>query len=133
MIRAGLTPYAEAQHACKIWLDQYFERQGDEDPDSSFVAIQIQLKKHLYEKYSDEFKRTNREVVDESLFNKIWNVIYPYHRIRPYCDIPGHCSTCYEIDRGRRLATTKSAERRYTEAHFMHRAGLFMLEREGYV
>ena len=88
------------------------------------------LKKELYHKYQKEKTASNQKFVDETRFNEIWNVVFPYHRIRPYCDKPGHCNTCYEIDRGRRIATTKSEEMSYTKAHFIHRCGLFMLERE---
>ena len=130
MLRAGLTPLAEVQHLCKIWLEDFFERQGDMDPDSDDVNIQLTLRKELFKKYSSEMSSRKRQYVSEKRFNEIWNVIFPHHRIRPYCDKPGHCDLCYEVDRGRRTATTKAAEKRFTEAHFIHRCGLFMLERE---
>ena len=126
MIYAALTPMAETQRVCVRWLLRYFELFGD---DKDEVMIQVMLKKQVHEHYQKHMMSQSRAYVGLERFYDIWNVLYPKHRLRPYCDIPGSCDTCYEIDRLRRQEKDTHTAQMLKDAHLMHRGGMFMLER----
>ena len=130
MVRAGLCPMAQAQQICVAWLSDYFLAQGDNEPDSRETLIQVTKREELLIKYKTEMKRRQRQMVDDDTFFELWRCLFPHSKTRPYCDLPGNCTTCADIDNGKRHATTLYEGQRYKEAHFMHRAGLFMLERD---
>ena len=79
---------AETQRVCNRcwWLLRYFELYGDDSPNKDEVMIQVMLKKQVYEHYNQMISQ-GREFVGLERFYDIWNVIYPKHRLRSYCDI----------------------------------------------
>ena len=89
MIQAAITPMAETQRVCIRWLLRYFELYGDDSPNKDEVMIQVMLKKDVYDLYRRHMTGQHRDLVGLERFYDIWNVIYPKHRKRPYCDIPG--------------------------------------------
>ena len=93
------------------------------------VMIQVMLKKQVHEHYQKHMMSQSRAYVGLERFYDIWNVLYSKHRLRPYCDIPGSCDTCYEIDRLRRQEKDTHTAQMLKDAHLMHRGGMFMLER----
>lgn len=132
MIRAALQPLACTQQFCSAWLGEYFRTYGDQSPNSAETKLSLMNKIEVYEAYKHEFQILNspaREVVNYCTFNQLWNNIYPFATMRPYVDIPGKCDTCYEIDRLRRTAEDKRVQVACSQAHVLHRGGLFMLER----
>jgi len=131
MIRAAITPYAETQMMCSIWLENYFEKYGDKAPNRDETHLLIMQKNDLFKSYIHEFSNSNppRSVVSESKFIELWNVLYPTCVSRPWCDIPGKCDICYEIDRLRRSSEESIVQEKLKEAHHLHRGGMFMLER----
>ena len=131
MVQASITPLAETQRVAVWWLSRYFELYGDDSPNSDQVLIQVLLKKSVYDLYVKGMQmQGNRPVVELNRFYKIWTVLFPKHRKRPYCDIPGKCDTCYRIDRLRRQENDTHTARMLKDAHLMHRGGMFMLERQ---
>ena len=70
-----------------------------------------------------------RPHVKYSRFISLWNTVFPKCRRRPWCNVPGKCDICYEIDRMRREADDKIVLAKLQEAHHLHRAGMLMLER----
>ena len=71
----------------------------------------------MYESYCHEFKNSNppRDVVNESKFIELWNVLFP---------------TC--IDRMLRSSEEKIMTEKLKEAHDLHRGGMFILEKNKY-
>lgn len=130
MVRAALTPLSEPIRECVAWLQRYFEVHGDSLPDEIETAVQVMLKKELFESYCKEMK--GRPVVDVSKFNETWRVLFPRVRKRPHCDIPGKCWLCSRIDRLRREENSEHTGMMLRDAHALHRGGLFHLEREEY-
>jgi hypothetical protein len=131
MIRAAITPYAERQVMCTLWLEEYFDTYGDQAPNKNETHLLIMQKKCLYQSYNHQFQNSSppRAVVTESKFIELWNVLFPTCINRSWCDIPGKCDTCYEIDRMRRSSEEKVVQEKLREAHHLHRGGMFMLER----
>ena len=137
MVRAAMSSWSNTQSDCQIWLESYFEKYGDIAPNKDETRLLLMQKKVLYEKYVDEFtastKTAPRPVVLESKFYEMWANLFPKCVKRPWCDIPGKCDTCYEIDKFRRTEEDPEAQRFLKEAHVLHRGGLFKLERDTYV
>lgn len=129
MIRAALQPFSDAQQFCSIWLLNYFEKYGDKSPNGEETKLHLMKKNDVYFKYVNEFKSQGRQYVPESKFINLWNVLYPQYCMRQYCDIPGKCDTCYEIDKLRRTSEESIVQEKLKEAHHLHRGGMFMLER----
>ena len=131
MVRAALTPFAETQAMCSVWLTRYFNTYGDVHPAGDAVKLAVMQDIDIYRKYKfdqDQFTPP-RPVVDISRFRKIWQTLYPTCSTRPWCGIPGKCDTCCEIDRGKRDCEDAPKQEFYKQAHHLHRGGLFMLER----
>lgn len=133
MVRAAITPSAETQRIAMRWMRKFFEVQGDHSPNSDETQLQIMLKADVYKKYCKDMDSQKRPTVQQQRFHEIWKVLFPLVRKRPYCDIPGKCETCYEIDRLRRQENDIHTSRMLQDAHLMHRGGMFHIEREGYV
>jgi hypothetical protein len=129
MIRASLQPLAETQQFCSIWLLEYFEKYGDKSPNGEETKLHLMKKNDVYYQYTHEFNLKKRPIVSETKFINLWNVLYPQYCMRQYCDIPGKCETCYEIDRLRRITDESVVQEKLREAHHLHRGGMFMLER----
>lgn len=108
-------------------MENYFEVQGDDAPDSEEVHIQLMNKCEMFDMYERDMG--GRPKVGETRFGELWNVLFPKHRRRPYCDIPGKCFICGEIDKMRREEKDMHTLRMLKDAHLLHRGGMFMQER----
>lgn len=131
MIRAALTPMADIQQLATLWLEHYFETYGDQAPNQDETHLHIMQKKDLYILYESEMLKSDPPcaTVSYTRFIKLWNVLFPKCRSRPWCDIPGKCDICYEIDRQRRTEEDSVVQDMLKKAHLLHRGGMFMLER----
>jgi hypothetical protein len=127
LVRAALMPCNDTHQHCSNWLDTYFKRYGDFAPNKDEIKLAITRKKEIYSMYVADF--SGRPVLDEQKFYVLWNTLFPRCVSRPWCDIPGKCETCYEIDRGRRESTDPEVQESLRQAHLIHRGGMFMLER----
>lgn|GEM_PF-4395433 len=128
-VRSALTPLSAIQSACANWLKAYFYTHGDSKPDEEGICLSVGLKRDIYDKYVNEKQCVDKKYVSLQVFYSLWNVLFPRVKIRTYCDIPGHCDTCYNIDKGRRSSDDRTVHQKYKEAHILHRGGLFELER----
>jgi hypothetical protein len=129
MIVAGLSPYSDVQLAAELWLREYFCNFGDTTPNSRVVHVSIDTKENLWAEYKVEQERIGLDYVTRQRFLKLWSVLYPYNELRPFVSITGKCNTCQAIDTARRKAPAADELRALQQCHFLHRAGLFMLER----
>lgn len=124
-----MSPMANAQQNLIVWFERYFAKFGDKAPNRKETELQIMAKTNVYEQYCREMRSIKADVVSISVFDTIWITLFPRCVNRPWCDIPGKCETCYEIDRLRRVCKEDAALERLKQAHHLHRGGLFMLER----
>jgi hypothetical protein len=119
------------QQLCSLWLENYFEKYGDSAPNRDEVHLLIMQRKDLYKRYVHELSSASlpQNTVSESRFLQLWDVLFPKCINRPWCDIPGKCDICYEIDRLRRTSEDSIVQKHLKDAHHLHRGGMFMLER----
>jgi hypothetical protein len=131
MIRSSIMPLADLQQFASIWLENYFTTYGDQSPNSDETKLLVMQKKDVYDKYKHDMEASNppRQLVSNSRFNELWRVLFPTCRSRPWCDVPGKCSTCFEIDKQRHSEHDTVIQEHLKMAHTLHRGGLFMLER----
>lgn len=131
MVRAALQPMADPQQFCSEWIERYVDTYGDKAPDKDEWKLQIIQRRDLYKQYKKDMESSSppQKIVSEARFNTIWQVLFPTCTNRPWCDIPGKCDTCYNIDKMRRESEDKVVQNALKEAHHLHRGGLFMLER----
>ena len=71
-------------------LKKYFDKFGDRAPNRFETYLIITARRVVYRQYVDEFTRSNRKFVQESVFTNIWNAVFPRYIDRPWCDIPGN-------------------------------------------
>ena len=88
-VQASLSPTAEAQQFCIVWFKKYFDKFGDRAPNRFETYLIITARRVVYHQYIDEFTRSSRPFVKESVFTNIWNAVFPRYIDRPWCDIPG--------------------------------------------
>ena len=131
MVLAAMIPKSDVQADCALWLESYFKNYGDFAPNKNEVRLLIMQKKDVFNKYCHDFKLpVQRPVVSRAKFYELWDKLFPNCVSRPWCDVPGKCYTCYEIDRLRRTSDDAKVQEKLKEAHHLHRGGLFMLERD---
>lgn len=126
---AALTPTAIAQQFASVWLQRYFVKFGDRAPNRLETDLLIMAKRNVYDQYCREMTKLNQKCISKSVFITLWNSVFPRYINRPWCDIPGKCQTCFEIDWLRRTCQDDATLEQLKRAHHMHRGGLFMLER----
>jgi hypothetical protein len=125
-----MVPSSTILRETALWLRDNFNLTADYKPNKSEGALLAIAKKSLYEKYVNEFKSLQKRTCSLPQFYGLWNGLFPEFVNRPWCDIPGKCDTCYEIDMLRRTESSPDVQEALSEAHYMHRGGLFMLERQ---
>jgi hypothetical protein len=128
MIRAAMVPSAAVKIDCTLWLESYFDRFGDQMPNKDEVKLLIMQKTNLFDKYVHDLTSEimPRATVSRTMFYRLWSALFPKCVSRPWCDVPGKCDTCYEIDRLRRTSEDPAVQDKLKEAHQLHRGGLFM-------
>jgi hypothetical protein len=104
-----------------------------------------------------ELEGEEESPVSYQVFCQLWGVLYPFAVNRPFNSLPGHCSTCSQLEAIRKqvivglssdnakyylkiflLHTISQAMDKTTlaflgKAHLMHRGGHYMLERDEYI
>jgi hypothetical protein len=131
MIQAAMTPLAPVQSDCVLWLDNYFKTFGDHQPNSNCSLIATSQRLDVYKSYKSEMEGSSphRDVVDYSKFSSLWHSLYPHCILRRKCNILGKCDTCAWIDSLRKGSAEQAVHSLCSEAHALHRGGLFQLER----
>lgn len=137
MVRAALMPLSDGQQFCATWIRNFFDKFGDHIPNSDTVRISLTSKTELHHLYTLHMQQISTEgyqipVIQYTDFVNILNGAFPLCEFRSYCDIPGKCQTCYEIDQLRNSRKEAIAQEMLKTAHALHRGGLFMLERNAY-
>lgn len=130
--RYGLAPLNRGDQIAIAWLNHHFEHYGDQSPNSLETMLSITHKKEVYEQYRSQLKTSHEKLVRLERFYEIWISLFPLAVNRPWCDIPGKCETCYEIDQLRRTTTSLAVLKALQQAHLLHRGGMFNQERALY-
>lgn len=114
-------------------MSEYFDM-CDVSPNSEFTRVNAMVKKEIYSQYCKEQSSLDPDtaIVTESMFNQLWSVVYPYCVQRVHCNIPGKCEICGTIDKLRRSSSARVTLLYLKKAHYLHRGGMFMMERKRY-
>jgi len=84
---------------------RHFEAYGDKSPDSLENKMSICHRNEVFKQYCSEMEQSGEKLVKKNRFYEIWSSLFPYVVNRPWCDIPGKCKICHEIDKLRKLPT----------------------------
>lgn len=78
-IRASLTPSAETQQLASLWLEDYFDKYGDQAPNKNETHLQLMDKKNLFDMYIHDLTKQDppRQTVNYSRFLVLWSVLFP--------------------------------------------------------
>jgi hypothetical protein len=103
---------------------------GDVSPNSDFTKVDVTCKKELYNKYVKDTANHGKPVT-MSRFYELWSTLFPWSINRPWCNIPGKCDPCYEIQRGALESRFQDSytQELFKKCHAIHRGGMFNLER----
>jgi hypothetical protein len=129
MIRAGLASSSSLRADAIIWLENYMRNFADHAPNSDMCHVSVPTKAVLWEEYSKHQSERGLKFVNKKRLLKIWRSVFPHCGVRKYVNVLGKCDTCYSIDAIRKTSTNPQVHRALQMCHFLHRAGLFMLER----
>jgi len=133
MVEAAITPFSEHYQDCILWLNWFFKTFGDKMPNFDEIRLSLMGKTEVYEHYKKDSisdRGEHYQLVSYSMFVSLWNICFPHCVIRPFCDIPGKCDICFEIDKMRQATDTTIVQEHLRQAHLLHRGGMFMLERK---
>jgi gluconate kinase len=77
MIAAALTPLADVQCDCTVWLENYFEAYADHQPNSRDALLSITALKDVYNSYLRCMTQSKslQPHVDYSKFLKLWKLV----------------------------------------------------------
>jgi hypothetical protein len=129
VIRAGLASSSSLRADAIIWLENYIQNFADHAPNSDMCHVSVPTRSALWEDYKQCQINKNLRYVNKKRLLQIWRSMFPYCDVRKFVNVPGKCDTCYEIDALRKSSNVPQVQRALTMCHFVHRAGLFMLER----
>ncbi len=137
MIQAALIPFSNSSQFAVEWLRQYFDTYGDHIPNSDEIRLSQVSKVDVYEDFLRDCKNYGTHdddprplpAVSYTTFVELWNCIFPHCVIRSFVDIPGKCFVCGEVERIRTCCESTAEAEAASKVHFMHRGGMFMLER----
>lgn len=133
MIRAAMTPASPAQIFAKLFIIDYVESFADVSPNSNDEFVTASTRKQVFDEYEEYCNRHNVEPIGLMRFYKIWSVLFPTLKLRPWKNVVGKCDVCYEIDRRRKSGEcTRCEHEALKQLHHLHRGGLVMIEREKY-
>jgi hypothetical protein len=131
MIRAALTPsnarinsisIVDHNQLAVVWLEEYVDHFADVSPNSEFKKLNVTFLSEIYATYkSSEGIKKSGKFVSYNTFLELWSIIFPYATKRPWCNIPGKCETCYQIDKARRNTTDYKIQKMLQELHTIHR------------
>ena len=111
---------------------RHFEAYGDKSPDSLENKMSICHRNEVFAQYCSEMEQSGEKLVKKNRFYEIWSSLFPYVVNRPWCDIPGKCKICHEIDKLRKTSNSIAVQLALQKAHLLHRGGLFNKERAEY-
>ncbi len=134
-VRAGLAPINGQETI--VWLEKYFEANMQHNPNKCEGEVKVHEKQDVYEEYKADFlgkqevlgKYISMKLNSKQIFFELWDLLFPYSVFRTWCDIPGHCKTCAEIQDIRNSSSEFVVREACKKAHHLHRSCLFMPER----
>jgi len=133
MIRAALSPTSEAQIYAKLYITDYVEAFADIAPNSNDEYVTAPTKKQVYEDYRKYCAEFQLQPIVLTQFYKMWSILFPTLRLRPWKNVVGKCDVCFEIDRMRKSGDcTRCEHEALKQLHHLHRGGMVMIEREQY-
>ena len=131
-IRAAKTPSSSSQMHAVMWLNEHFKHYADHMPNEEKAYVGVYYKADLFNKYKDDMESFGVDPVKKPLFYSLWRDIFPEKLLRRKCNILGKCHLCSRIQTLRSQSKNRVTDEALRQAHFLHRGGLFMLEREQY-
>lgn len=131
MIRAALTPmkseigekliFDKVAYALQ-WLERHLDNFADVSPNSDLVKVHSNTKEAIYLEYlNDRGVKKTGQFISRNKFLELWFIIFPNAKLTPWCNIPGKCNICYEIDKERRATTDDVKQKHLRDCHTIHR------------
>lgn len=121
MPRCSICPNSDKEFLCIAWLLKYFETFGDKSPTSDEIKLSISHKFETYNVYKTLMQKSRTPVVKLNRFYVMWDSLFPLCVNRPWCDIPGKCDICYQIDQLRKSEASLAVQKALQYAHLLHR------------
>ena len=115
-----------------VWMEEYFDNLSQWNPQEAEAEVKIKEKQDAYVAYSQAFAGKDADCFSQRRFYEVWSVLFVEYVQRTWCDIPGHCHTCRDIEDLHNKSNDAVTHRALKEAHQLHRGGLFMKERYAY-
>jgi hypothetical protein len=104
MASAAATPASLTGQRTAVWLEEYFYLHADSAPNRLEAHLDLCDRKDIWEMYRNEmkvfysFSDGEKVYYDCDTFNKVWNNVFPWVKIRAYKAVSGKCWTCYYIN-----------------------------------
>ena len=115
-----------------IWLEEFFKFVGDHMPNVGEIHLDnATVKLSVYNKYKEDTLLYQFSPLSYNRFCEIWNLCFPYVKIREYKGVTGKCFSCTALSDARARFTDKLRLGIITKLHALHRSG-YMCERMEY-
>lgn len=132
MTRAALTRRTDVHQKTVAWFEDFILTHADMQPNSMEAHLELSTKKEIWEIYKREMRclyGENEVVLNYDTWVQIWNVCFPYLKIREYKAVSGKCWTCHYISELRQKTSNRDVLLACKMLHQLHRGGLYSIER----
>lgn len=127
-----MLPSGEGAENCYVWLKEYFDKCGDDQPNKNEIHLDRLTKGEVYGEYVMEFQQNDdRCILSYQAFVDIWNTSFPYVKIREYKAVSGKCKICCMISLLMQQHKTIEAMQDIKDLRALHRVD-FMSDRIKY-
>jgi hypothetical protein len=114
------------------WMKEYFHTCGDTTPNRNReIHLEPVEKKAIYEEYRADLFFNLQTPLSFSSFNRCWNTVFPFVKIREFKSVSGKCLICSILSDLRRSTKDHATRQEITDLHSLHRS-TYMGERRKY-
>ena len=115
-------------------MANYFQHAADTIPNGADeVELDWETKKNFYAEYVVDMERMkeSKYIISRSQFYNIWNIAFPWVKIRKFKTVGGKCSTCCNMFAYRGTTRGRDLKEKIGELFAIHRSS-FMVARMAY-
>jgi len=124
----AFAPQGDTNEYCLQWMNRYFDKYGDQQPNSYITYLSEAFKRDIYDQYHKHVSSHHMEAISRDAFYRMWVNCFPYKMLRDECNIVGKCQICA---RATELRMSKDAIKQEVgkEMHMLHKS-MFKGERD---
>lgn len=116
----AFAPSGDENEYCLQWMQSYFHKFGDKQPDSYITYLSEAFKRDIYDQYTSHIKEIGVIGISRDSFYRMWVNCFPYCMLRDECNIIGKCKVCAKSSE-MRMSKNVVLQEQGKDLHMLHR------------